>query len=449
MVDMFVGRESELQFLNEYYEREGSQILVVYGHRGVGKTSLIDFFSKDKKSVYYLARSCSAREQCCQWANELKDQGEVFNAFPDYQAVFQCLTAPAGTGKQVITIDEFHYFVKSDPGFMEELIRYVEDRGTDRPVMVILSTSASSWVENTMVSKIGSNALAISGLLKVREMKFQEIRRIFTGYSLTDSISIYAVLGGMPGLWRGFEQRLSAKENIIRHMLKKESRLHEELSTYMWAELREPAVYNTLLAAMAKGCNKLNDIYMHTGFSRAKICVYLKNLMELDLVEKVFSFDTKGRTDVQKGFYRISNPYVHFYFRFLFPKQSRLQQMEAEAFYASEIKDEFPRFVEDGYRKICRDRYDQGFASVGEWLGKIGSIDIVACDEDGAVTVAACSYARKMTMEDYGRLTACLKKAKIKAKNIHFYCEKGFDKALQNKADKGEILLYSISKDIN
>lgn len=53
-------------------------------------------------------------------------------------------------------------------------------------------------------------------------------------------------------------------------------------------ESRETAVYDTILATLADGRHgKLNDMYAHTGFSRAKISVYLKNLMELELVENV------------------------------------------------------------------------------------------------------------------------------------------------------------------
>ena len=51
--------------------------------------------------------------------------------------------------------------------------------------------------------------------------------------------------------------------------------------------IAETAVYDTILATLADGRHgKLNDMYAHTGFSRAKISVYLKNLMELELVEK-------------------------------------------------------------------------------------------------------------------------------------------------------------------
>ena len=36
---MFTGREKELQYLNDYYEKSGTQILVVYGQKGIGKTA--------------------------------------------------------------------------------------------------------------------------------------------------------------------------------------------------------------------------------------------------------------------------------------------------------------------------------------------------------------------------------------------------------------------------
>ena len=79
--------------------------------------------------------------------------------------------------------------------------------------------------------------------------------------------------------------------------------------------------------------NKLNDIYVHTEFSRAKISVYLKNLMSLDIVEKVASFDTPGTENTMKGIYRISNPYINFWYRFVYPHEAYLNLMDKDKFY--------------------------------------------------------------------------------------------------------------------
>lgn len=70
------------------------------------------------------------------------------------------------------------------------------------------------------------------------------------------------------------------------------------------AELRELSVYNTILSAIAQGYNKLNDLYAKTGYSRAKISVYMKNLSHFDIVEKVQSFQTGGWENAKKGYTR-------------------------------------------------------------------------------------------------------------------------------------------------
>ena len=440
-----LGRDTELQFLNEYFVREGSQILVVYGAKGVGKTALLQEFCKDKKHSYYLARACSEREQRFQWAAELRDFGVEIDRYPEYPELLENVAARKETRKQVVVIDEFHHLIKGDSNFFEMLIRYVENRLLSRPVMVVLVTSASGWVENTMVSKVGRNAASISGWMKVREMTLEALSALFPQYSKDDCIGNYAVLGGLPGFWMNFSQELGTGENIIQNILCRESRLFEEMSYFLLDELREPAVYNTILAAMARDCNKLNDIYRHTGFSRAKISVYLKNLMELDLVEKVSSFETTGRVETQKGIYRISNAYVKFYFRFVFPNMSSLQQLSPMEFYEQKIESSFALYVEEAYRKICREQIGRVCHNIGEWLGKTGTIDVVASDSNGSYTVASCSYARQMTYEDYEWLLFCMKKAKVKSSDVRLYCEKGFDERLQDAAAQGKVKLLTFS----
>ena len=52
---MFLGRTSELNYLNAFYDSEGSQLLVVYGQKNIGKTSLLKEFVKGKPYHYYLS----------------------------------------------------------------------------------------------------------------------------------------------------------------------------------------------------------------------------------------------------------------------------------------------------------------------------------------------------------------------------------------------------------
>ena len=311
--------------------------------------------------------------------------------------------------------------------------------------MIVHVTSAAGWVENHLVGKIGSKAARINGFLKVRPFGFLEMCALFGEYSMEETLHSYAVLGGIPGYWVNFSPKLTAEKNIIRSIVAVESRLHEEMEVFLERELREPCVYNTILSALAGGFYKLNDIYAHTGFSRAKISVYLKNLMELDLVEKVYSFETAGRANAQKGVYRIANPYVRFYFRYLFPNQSMLQQLTPEEFYKRKIAPTYEQYTEEAYCLACRELMGREYRTVGEWRGKTGNIDIVASDAgEEQIGIACCKWSGKMLHSDYERLLASMKKARIKTTDIRLYCERGFDEQLEKAAGEGRVKLLGI-----
>lgn len=337
----FMGRENELSYLNQHYERQDSRILVVYGQKGVGKTSLLHIFSKEKPCAYYIARSCSDREQRYQWGQEFSFKGTDADTivYPEYEDLFSNMIFSVANGnKCVLIIDEFHHLIKGEPTFFRRLNHYV--RTSQTPLFVILCSSAAGWVENNMIGKIGAEAASIAGFMKVKELNIRQMQEIFHSYSEDDCIQLYSILGGVPGLWYRTDATLTAKENIIRNIISPYSAIYGEMSGCLLEDLRETAVYNTILSTMAKGSNKLNDIYHHTGFSRAKISVYLKNLMEIDLVEKIGA-----------GTYRITKPYVRFYFRFLYPNQSLIERLTPEQFYLEVVEDAFPGFVREAYRK--------------------------------------------------------------------------------------------------
>lgn len=333
----FVGRETELHYLNQYYNTQDSRILVVYGQSGVGKTALLKAFCADKGAVYYRARSCSEREQRYQWAKELGYSQEE-EVCPEYEELFEKMAEPFSDEKMILVVDEFHYIVKGDSGFFARLNQFA--KSSSAPVLVILCSSAAGWVENCMVRKIGGEAAAISGFLKVRELGIGQMQELYPEYSQDDCVQLYAVLGGVPGLWNRTDRKLSAADNLIDCIVNKYSSIHGKMAGCLAEELRETAVYNTLLATMATGSGRLNDLYHRTAFSRAKISVYLKNLMEIGLVEKVGA-----------GSYRITKPYVRFYFRFIYPHQSLLEELTPKQFYKEIVEDAFPGFVREAYRK--------------------------------------------------------------------------------------------------
>ncbi|HKM34364.1 MAG TPA: ATP-binding protein [Lachnospiraceae bacterium] len=440
---MLFGRSNELNQLNHYYDREGSQIVVVYGQKNIGKTALIKEFSQDKSVSFYAARSCSEREQQFQWGSELSEEGIKALKYPSYEDIFMAITREKSE-KKIIVVDEFQNMIKADSTFMKELISFMHRQWNKQQLLFILCSSSVGWVENSMIHKIGDAAYELSGLLKIKELKYKDCMDFFPGFSKQQCMETYAILGGLPGLWVHLNDKLSVKENIIRYVLTPSSSLYGEAERYVSEELRETGVYNTILASIAGGKHKLNDLYLHTGFSRAKISVYLKNLMELEIVEKVFSYDTEGHANVQKGIYRICNRFVHFYYKLIYPHLSRLQIEAPNAFYLSCISLELKSYVAEYFKDVCMEYLDDRnegnilpfiYDRSGEWVGKDGNIDIIVQDEDANTMLAQCNYDKPMmTYEDYGKLLHCADKARLDVDFVMLFSVDRFDEKLELEA---------------
>lgn len=440
---MLLGRTSELKHLNTYYDQDGSQIMVVYGQRNVGKTALLKYFIQDKPNYYYKVRSGSEREQQYQWGRELGKKGIKMPKYPNFTQIFESLVDKK-EAKKVIVIDEFQYLVKSSDNFMTQLVNFVHDYWQSQNVMIVLISSSIGWVENSMINKIGDAAYELSSFLKIKELSFEYMMEFFPGFSLEQCIETYAVLGGIPGLWEHFNDKSSLKDNICKYILDPISFLQMEGQRIVEEELRETGVYNSILAAIAQGHHKLNDLYVHTEFSRAKISVYLKNLIELELVEKVFSYDTEGKENTQKGIYRISNHFVNFYFSYIYPNLTDLELMTPLEFYKTHVVNTFKTYVSDYFKTVCRqhiekwNKWNQLPISVdrlGEWVGKLGNIDIIAQNENGETIVGICNWDKPlMRYDDYEWLLFCCKEAKIRVDYVYLFSVRRFDEKLNLEA---------------
>ena len=453
---MIIGRTTELKYLNNYYDRAGSQILVVYGQKHVGKKALLKEFVLDKPHYYYCARACVEREQQFWWSKELAGMSIKTLKYPSYGEIFEGIISKP-TQKKVIIIDEFQHIVKNSDSFMKELVSFVHNQWNRQDVLVVLCSSSIGWIENSMVSKIGEAAYELSGLVKVKELAFEYVKEYFSNYSTAKCIEVYSVLGGFPGLWKYFSDRISVKENICKNLLDKNSFLFGEGERIVKEELREMSVYNTILASLAAGNNKLNALYDHTQFSRAKISVYLKNLMELEIVEKVFSYDSDGRENTQKGIYRISNHLVDFYYTYMYPNLSMLSMEPALSFYDTYVANQFKSYTARYFGKVCA-QYVQRLneknklpfyaEEMGEWVGKVGTIDVIAQGEEKTL-IAGCNWDKPMyTYDDFEWLLFCADKACVEPDYVYLFSVERFDEKLALEAKIKKTLRLISAKDL-
>lgn len=438
---MIIGREKELQYLNNLYEKAGSRLVVLYGQKHIGKTALIRQFTEGRRFFYYAARQASYREQRCRMAEEFADLG-IQSDVEDYAAIMEAV-ALSGMEKQILIIDEFQYMVKGSDEFMEAVVALAKQEYSRTDILVILVSSSVGWVENDMVSRIGSAAYEIKGFLKLKEIPFEEVKAFFPDYSVRQCFYVYSMLGAVPGLLHFFDDNLSVQENICRNILRRDAYLQLEGSRYVSEELREPSVYHAILSGLSRGKTKLDELYRYTGFSRAKISVYLNNLIEMEIVEKVFSVDTEGRENTKKGIYAIRSHFVNFWFQFLFPHLSRQAFLTEKQFYESYLADELESFCAGYFGDICREymmmlaksgEISGGIRQMGAWHGKAGDLDIVAKTGDGKTILGICSFAKEMDETDLERLYYLAGQARLSGDIHYLFSGKGFGAALTKRA---------------
>ncbi len=450
-----VGRKRELKFLEEQYNVDKNRLVVIYGRRGIGKTTLITEFLKDKKAVYYQAKDCSEREQKLLLKSEWELKEGIVSEGEDYIDSFNAaLSCINDNEKLIIVIDEVYLALKQGGELLEAFTALWDENKGKNNLMLIIATSSVQWAENNMVKTLGKFAMNISAFKKLPPFGFLEITSRFPDLSSKEEVYIYGILGGIPGYMDMWDEKLTLRDNIIKLFLRKDSLLYSEPERFLKGELRELALYNTILANLAAGRQKLNNLYDRTGFSRAKISVYLKNLIELDIVEKVFSYDAKNHENVQKGVYGIKDPLMHFWYRYVFPNLSALEKGEAEFVYDTVIAPDLNNYLHKYFVKVCKEYFDLlnmykklpiQYELCESWYGKDGVIDLIAKDvNSNEIIIGKCKWSgTEMAEDDFEDLLATMAFSGIDADYYYLFSDAGFSESLMRKSNMIDNLILT------
>ena len=445
-----VVRNPELKKLETMYSETGNHLLVLYGREGCDKEALLRQFCKNKKYFYYRARKASQQEQLAQMGREVEKQYRVSISKYSYADFFNRIRS-GDASKLIVIIDEFQNIAKRDEEFIKAIIKLKNKKLYPGPVLIILSSSSIAWIEHELDEKFGDAVRKIDSRMKIDNLNFLDVVRSYPEYSVSDCVMAYGILGGVSSYVSRWDSKQDIRTNVCRHILSQDGFLFGEAEAYIGSELRELAIYDTILAAIAAGHRKLNDLYNVTGFSRAKISVYMKNLAAFEVVEKVNSFETGGWENAQKGIYQIRTNYVNFWFRFVYPHLSDLYMMKPELFYDTYIAKELDDYMSRYFIQVCLEYLELldmvgklpiKIYKAGTWVGKTGNIDIIAQDSARNNLIGLCNWSKPhLTYEMCEQLFATMKKAKLKADYYYLFSAKEFDKLLLEKAKEDKRLV--------
>ncbi len=455
---MLQGHIDELNTLNDFFDRKESNIIVLYGEHLVGTTSLWHEFAKEKDTSFLQAVPASGRQQAYLFARSMNWNGQSEFHY-SFSEVFESVISAQDMHKpekKLLIISDFHYLIQSNSGFLDELNAFIQQYRYENRIMVLLISNRIDWVENTFVKELLQRKIKIGGFVRIHPLHFIDLVCMMNTQEFDKLLSFYGILGGMEDAYEYFTPALSLKQNIIGTFLLPGGIFRNYGMELIKSELREPAVYATILSSLAEGRNKLNDLYLHTGFSRAKISVYLKNLSDLSIVEKVKSYDTPGAENTKKGVYRIKNPIVKFYFTFLYPHETESRLMSEEEYYQTFIKDSIDNYCMDVFPTICeeflclaneRELLPIQFDRYGEWVGKTGTVDIIAQDKERNFLFGYCKKKRgPLTYDEFIQMVSVTKETHLTPDYFYLFSLDGFDsETIDELANRENVFLFDRS----
>ncbi len=384
---MFIGRQAELKFLENKYNSDGGQLIVLYGRRRVGKTETLRQFCSDKQHVFYACKECSDNLQLNSFSERILREDipakQYITQFSDWEKAFKAiLDLPYGKNKKLLIIDEFPYMCKVNTSIPSILQNLWDEVLQDSNVMIILCGSAMSFIEKELLAEKNPLYGRATGIYKMKEMGFYDAVKFFPQYSNEDKVLAYSILGGIPHYLRQFNANLSIEENIKQNILTKGCPLYSEVDFLLRQELREPHLYNSLIEAVALGNTKLNEISQKSLVDNtSKTSVYLRNLIELGIIEREFSIDagTKEKANTNRGIYKLTDNFFRFWYAFAFTQYSDLEAGHVDGIYEYSIAPELQKYASMTFEDICTQYIQElqrnnclpfHYTKMGRWFGK-------------------------------------------------------------------------------
>jgi len=408
---MFIGRNYEIAQLNELYAEGRFHCIIMYGRRRIGKTRLLSEFCQDKKSIFYVAEEHSDTLALAKFSEMLIggfNLPSYIKAFETWEQAFLLLAEQAKQEKIVLVLDEFPYLVNSNPRLLSVLQNIIDRLWQNTNLFVVLCGSSISFMENEVLSHKSPLFGRRTAQFKLSPMDFYEVRQFVPEWEMHDQVALYSILGGIPQYLLQFDATWPLEKNILRRLLDKSSYLFGEANWLLGQEFRSPAMYKSIIEAIAGGASRLNEIATKLNESTSKTSVYLRALLELELVRKVNPVGEKESS--KKTIYRLNDPLLLFYYRFISPNLTLLEREMGEYAYHQRIKNLLPAFYGLRFEEICQTyliRMNQKgmlpfvFDEIGAWWGnnplkkRQEEIDIVAIGQ-GSVLCAECKYRNEL-----------------------------------------------------
>ena len=370
--DEFLDRSGELAQLEAWWQAGERVPICLYGRRRCGKSWLFRKFADGKPAVVLVGRSTAPGVQLDDFAARLEPVLGVRPALAGLADLFRTLFRAARSRPLLAVIDELPYLLPAnEPDIRRELTAIaavMEEERDASQLRLILCGSLVGQMESLLAER--SPLYGRLRPLQLHPVPFGEARLFLPGLPAIEQFERFSIAGGMPLYLTALAERSELAEVVCKRMLDRRSSLWDEGRTIVEQEMREPKVYFGVLQALASGDKGIGEIASMLRSDAPRVSKYLSALVDMRLVERKLPVGAEPSS--RTGHWHLRDPFLRFWFRFVFPFQDDLENgLPAAALYAREIAPVLHDHIAPQFEEFARGcaRAHLDVTRVGSWWG--------------------------------------------------------------------------------
>jgi AAA+ ATPase superfamily predicted ATPase len=222
-----------------------------------------------------------------------------------------------------------------------------------------------------------------------------------------DRVRAYGCFGGIPAYLRFWEADRSLEDQVEATLLTPGHFLFREGEELLRTEFHQEALYASILRAVATGQHRPSDIARAVGrHSADEIFDHLRRLQALHFLRREVPVTEWDRPRTQRVQYRLADPYLRFWFRYVLPFQSFLQLGRGDDLWVQEIAPTLDEFVarttweevcvQHLWRRQAEATLSARFAQLGRWWDNEDEIDLVGMWGGRVTIVGECKWTSSL-----------------------------------------------------
>lgn len=448
----FIGREQDLAVLDREFGRRQASLVILYGRRRIGKSTLIQKASLGRPAIYFQATLVDDALNLEAFKVEIArvlGSDPILDGLSDWLGVLHYVAGKAEQKRGlIIALDEFPYLVGGNSG-LPSIIQKFWDSGAAEPgaLKIVLCGSLIAQMEELRAERnpfFGRMTLA----REIGPMSLREAAEFVPGWNPADAIALFSVLGGVPYYLDKCDPSQTLAENIKQLFLMPSAPLQEEPEFLLRSELNEARRYASVAAAIADGATKPSEIVsrLHGFTAASEVSPYIARLQQMRIVTRERSLDADERSRNTR--YSLQDPLFRFWYLFVRPNLSALGRGFGDDIWTRTIKPHFNEYMGSAFEAVSREhlrdhaqeRFDVPAGEIGRLWGGDFEIDVAGRLLDGAAVFGECKWENALIGESVlKRLEEAVEKTRYaedaRSRHFVFFARKGFTDELRKIAE--------------